>query len=322
MKKNVHIVLYLCGVAALWIALAVRFSVPGLIACLIATAIDAVLCVLDVRAAKAERDRLAQIQLYWDSIADRRPDPEPKNADEWLECFGKKAAENAENVQKAQKNTDDFLIRWSGAAFATAGEADETVKTVVEQMPVPGRLLQEELSTLRCRMEQLMRFFDFELEPGMRRIQPVELSRVMSDAILHQSDRLRANRIGMRRSMTRLRTESDPVLLTAVLDELLDNAIRHTPENGAIGLTCREADGMAEITVEDAGSGIPESELMHIFERGFVGRNEEIGHAGLGLYFVRTYCELLGHTVSVTSAEGHGTRVVLRMKRIAEPAEK
>ena len=54
-------------------------------------------------------------------------------------------------------------------------------------------------------------------------------------------------------------------------------------------------------------------ELSRIFTRGFVGRGEDPGRAGLGLFTARAYCTLLGHSLSVTSAEGKGTRAVIRV---------
>ena len=69
-----------------------------------------------------------------------------------------------------------------------------------------------------------------------------------------------------------------------------------------------------------AGCGIPAEELPRVFERGFVGRGEEVGRAGLGLFTARAYCELLGHSLHVRSAEGKGTQAVLRLQ--IAPAEK
>lgn len=327
MKKfrNRIMILILCGAAVLlpWGILCAWYSLPLLVVCIAVTLLDAgAIGVLYMQDCRTEREIAEQIQLYWDAIAAEPPKKMPQNSIEWLTQLGEQAAALAEAQQAAQRDTERFLAGWSTQVAAALTEMQTGIAHVQAEMPADGRLLAQESNTIRCRTEQLMRFFRCEADCTLRRIQPVDLTRVMSDAVIHQSERLRARRIGLRRSMTRLRAESDPVLLTAVLDELLDNAIRHTPENGSIGLTCHETGGYAEITVEDAGAGIPAEEMKHIFERGFVGRGEELGHAGLGLFTARAYCELLGHSLSVQSVEGKRTRAVIRVRCMADQPEK
>ncbi len=296
--------------AAPWIALIFHYSAVLLIAAIVVTA-AAVAAV--VWTFCADRAQAAQAELYWYALAPELPDPPPQSPADWLTQLGQRAAAQAEAADAERRTTAQFLSGWRAQVTDAVTELCSIAARVQQTQPAEGRLLTQECNTLRCRAAQLMEYFHCESDCTLRCIQPVELSRVLSDAILHHSEELRARRIGLRRSMTRLRTASDPVLLTAVLDELLDNAIRHTPAGGAIGLTCRLVNGCAEIAVEDAGCGIPPEELSRIFTRGFVGRGEDPGRAGLGLFTARAYCTLLGHSLSVTSAEGKGTRAVIRV---------
>jgi len=115
--------------------------------------------------------------------------------------------------------------------------------------------------------------------------------------------------------------EPDPVVLVdpdrmmQVLNNLLENAIRYTPEEGkvVVSTAVEEADGRmwATATVEDTGIGIPEAELSHIFERFFRGvkpRSMQISGTGLGLAIVKEIVELHGGRVSVESQEGVGSK--------------
>ena len=296
--------------AAPWIALIVQYSAPLLAA---AVAVTAAAIAAVVWTFCADRAQAAQAALYWHAIAPELPDPLPQSPSDWLIQLGACAAAQAAESEADRRTTAQFLSRWSAQATDAVEALCAAAARVQQTQPDEGRLLTQECSTLRCRTVQLMQFFRCGSDCTLRYTQPVELSRILSAAVIRQSAPLRARRIGMRRTVTRLHTVSDPVLLAAVLDELLDNAIRHTPSGGTVGIACRLADGCAEITVEDAGCGIPPEEMSRIFTRGFVGRGEAPCRAGLGLFMARACCELLGHSLTVTSAEGKGTRAVIRM---------
>lgn len=77
------------------------------------------------------------------------------------------------------------------------------------------------------------------------------------------------------------------LLLQELLANLLDNAIRHTPAGGAITVSCGKNDAEAWLTVEDSGSGIPESEYERVFERFYQVPGGWREGNGLGLAIVR-----------------------------------
>ncbi|MFP4395296.1 MAG: PAS domain S-box protein [Anaerolineales bacterium] len=112
----------------------------------------------------------------------------------------------------------------------------------------------------------------------------------------------------------------DPSQLEVILDNLLSNALRYTPEGGRIALStglCKD-DGRtwAVITVADTGIGIPEDELPHIFERFFRGRvpkNEQVSGTGLGLVIVQQLIALHGGQITVESQEGEGATFIVEL---------
>ncbi|MHC4598451.1 MAG: sensor histidine kinase [Planctomycetota bacterium] len=102
----------------------------------------------------------------------------------------------------------------------------------------------------------------------------------------------------------------DRTLLAMLLRNLLDNALRHSPEGGAVrvGLTA-EKEGIA-LTVRDEGPGIPLEVRSRIFERFFrleEGRDRASGGTGLGLAIVKTVAEVHGAEVSAEAREEKGT---------------
>lgn len=103
----------------------------------------------------------------------------------------------------------------------------------------------------------------------------------------------------------------DPVRIRQVLDNLLTNAIRYTPNGGDIVVaTARQAD-VVEITVRDTGEGMTPEDAMRMFER-FV-KAADSGGSGLGLAIARGLVQAHGGTISATSGPGEGTTVTFTL---------
>jgi signal transduction histidine kinase len=96
---------------------------------------------------------------------------------------------------------------------------------------------------------------------------------------------------------------ADSKRLSQVLDHLVENAVRQSPEGGTITLTARRALGEVQIQVSDQGRGIPFHVQAHIFDR-FIGRDR--GGPGLGLALVKALVELHGGWVALESEPGAG----------------
>lgn len=97
-----------------------------------------------------------------------------------------------------------------------------------------------------------------------------------------------------------------------ILTNLIDNAARHTPRDGAITVAARHGDRGIEVTVSDTGSGIPSEHIPRVFERFYrvdPGRSRAEGGTGLGLAIVKHLCESQGIEVTLTSGVGRGTTV-------------
>jgi len=111
-------------------------------------------------------------------------------------------------------------------------------------------------------------------------------------------------------------TEVEPLVgdtekLAQVVVNLLDNAIKYTPEGGKITLEAKQAGNELEIVVSDTGLGIPKKDISRIFERFYrvdQARSRELGGTGLGLSIVKHIIEAHGGKVSVESEIGKGSR--------------
>jgi signal transduction histidine kinase len=115
--------------------------------------------------------------------------------------------------------------------------------------------------------------------------------------------------------------------LVQVLTNLLDNAVKYTPEEGAIRITgrlaARAADEPAqvELSVADTGIGIPEADRPRVFERFYrvdKARSRELGGTGLGLSIVKHIVEGHGGRIWVEANQPSGSRFVLRLPAASE----
>lgn len=108
----------------------------------------------------------------------------------------------------------------------------------------------------------------------------------------------------------------DSEAVSQVLSNLLDNAVKYTPEGGTIVVGGRAADSTAEVYVRDSGAGIPEEDLPRLFERFYrvdKARSRELGGTGLGLSIVKHLVAAHHGQVRVDSEIGRGSTFIFTL---------
>lgn len=114
--------------------------------------------------------------------------------------------------------------------------------------------------------------------------------------------------------------EADEDRLAQIFVNLIDNALRYTPDGGAVTTTLDVDGGYALIRVADTGIGIPYKDIPYVFERFYVvdrSRARGFGGAGLGLSIVKEIADAHHGDVSVESTLGAGTQFTVRIPMIA-----
>ena len=105
---------------------------------------------------------------------------------------------------------------------------------------------------------------------------------------------------------------ADPILFGRAVSNLVDNAVRFTPDGGKITICLTTAANGAEISVRDTGCGIPPEHISRIFDRFYrIDPSRSTEGTGLGLALVKTIVDLHGGSVTVDSEVGGGTIVRL-----------
>jgi PAS domain S-box-containing protein len=151
----------------------------------------------------------------------------------------------------------------------------------------------------------------------------VDINEVLSEALA---------RAGTSTATVEFKADFDPRLpivagdrdrLTQVVSNLVNNAVKYSPDGGMVTLSTRSEGGFALISVTDTGLGIPPDEIGHVFERFRrvrSGAAQSIPGTGLGLTIVKQIVEMHGGKIWVESAVGHGSAFHFTIPLVAENA--
>lgn len=141
-------------------------------------------------------------------------------------------------------------------------------------------------------------------------LEKVGVDSVIRDTIKKYAKIMIRRHIGINYSGTGQVVYTDGKWLAFMLEQILSNAIKYTPQGFVTIETAEEKDRFF-ITIKDTGIGIKAEDLPRVFEKGYTGYN---GHAdkkatGIGLYLCRQMADKLGHTIRMESEIGKGTKV-------------
>ena len=161
--------------------------------------------------------------------------------------------------------------------------------------------------------EELFEFGKLEAPNAHAAMERFPVAELVQDVIQKFQIEARAGGIDLKGDLgTKVpHVRGDIALIERVLDNLIENAIRHTRPDGRIDVAVAAGDRSVIITVVDTGEGIAPEHLPHVFERFYRAQQRE-GHdgggSGLGLAIVRRIVEMHGGSVSVESETGRGAR--------------
>ncbi|HEX8202808.1 MAG TPA: ATP-binding protein, partial [Isosphaeraceae bacterium] len=163
------------------------------------------------------------------------------------------------------------------------------------------------------------------LESGQEvyRHRPLALAPVVRACVEPHRDRAETKRLALELDLHALddaaQVRADEEALRAILDNLIDNALKYTPEGGTIRVSGHAEDRAVVLEVADTGVGIPREDLPRVFERFYRvdrARSRALGGTGLGLSIVKHLVQSLGGQVAVVSRVGSGSTFTIRLPRV------
>jgi two-component system, OmpR family, sensor histidine kinase KdpD len=151
------------------------------------------------------------------------------------------------------------------------------------------------------------------LESGSMRIslQPCDIQDVIGSALNTLTARLEGHPVEVEIPADLPLVPLDYVLIDQVMINLLDNAVKYSPENSPIEIRAGVAGEMMQVSVEDHGPGIPEEDLERIFEKFYrVKRFENVVGTGLGLSICKGIVEVHGGKIWAENRQAGGVRII------------
>jgi len=182
----------------------------------------------------------------------------------------------------------------------------------------------EAVDSIRSSASELLGFINSILNYARIESQGVVLQRVPKDPNQLLEEVVRRHEFLATAKKMRIRTELEPLfslsvdpdLLKQVFSNLLENAIKYSPEGSEVIVRSQELDGKVQVSFTDQGPGIPTDEQDFLFEKFFRSRNAKsspIKGSGLGLYLAKYFVELHNGHVFVTSALGKGSTFTVQL---------
>jgi len=234
-------------------------------------------------------------------------------------------------LRSLEQVKSSFMRKTSHELRAPVGALQSLLAAAERQMPdgAPGRDL---VARAAGRTEHMLDLIDDLLRYSRLRVAAqtmgrarVELAEIVRGAA--EMFRPRAEEKGLN-----LQVQAAPAELLGARDSLTDlvnnlvaNAVRYTPEGGRVTVRVGTEAGRPRLAVADTGIGIPDDEAPHIFDEFFRGREAKTVFAhgtGLGMTIIRRVVEMHGGDIDVTSAPGQGTEFVVTFPPPAPSGER
>jgi signal transduction histidine kinase len=173
-------------------------------------------------------------------------------------------------------------------------------------------------------VEQLLEAAKLEAGQVAVNVEPFPIGELLQDVVqkfaLSARDRAVALEVDAVSAATLV--NGDIALLERVLDNLIDNALRHTPAGGRVTVHSEPNGERVRIAVTDTGPGLTPAEAQRVFDRFFrgdPGRSTSSGQSGLGLAIVKSILELHGTRIAVESQPGHGASFSFDLPIVTQP---
>jgi signal transduction histidine kinase len=244
---------------------------------------------------------------------------------ELAQAFNRMSSELSRSVNSRKQMTADIAHELRTPLSLILGHAEAVHDGVLPPSPENFEIIREEATRLEhlvndLRILSLADAGELSIAPQM--IEPQRLLQEVAAIYQYQTQRKNiALDLDIASPLSNI--EVDPGRMTQVLTNILDNALRHTPEGGRITLSAKDAnaDEQVELVIQDSGPGLKAEDIERIFDR--FSRTDTSrqrdgdfpGGSGLGLAIARSIVQAHGGQLSAESETGKGLKVIIRLPK-------
>ncbi len=231
----------------------------------------------------------------------------------------------AHQLEDSRRRERDFLmsvghdLRTPLTTLRGYAEALDAGEIEPDDLARVGGVLHRQTDRLSRLVEDLTLLSRLQAREFSLRPEDVDLSAHLAGLVAAQDDRAVKLHVKLVTDLEDVGVvEIDPDRISQIVGNLIDNALRYTPERGTVTLRLEKSGDAVILRVTDTGPGIDKEDLAHVFERLYVAqryRPVRPEGSGLGLSIVKELVDALGGSITVDSAPGAGTIVSVGFPR-------
>ena len=273
------------------------------------TAIVAALVVAHSIANAIDRVRVASLELAHGNLAARAPEGGPNEVADLAKAFN----EMGVNLQRLF-DTRRELVAWASHDLRTPlANMQAMLEALEDGLAAPDEYvpaLREQVRLLSELVEDLFELARIDAGALTLELQRLPVARVVSSSLRGVEAEARLRGVRLDSDVGDVEARFAPEKVERVLLNLLTNALRHTPSDGAIAVRVQALPGEVQVAVEDTGDGLDDEARMRMFERFWrADRSRSSRGAGLGLAIARGLVEAHGGRIWAENREDGGARV-------------
>ena len=231
----------------------------------------------------------------------------------------------SEKLERLDKSRNQFVSNASHELKTPLSTMKILLENIIYQPDMENNLRTEfltdvnlEIDRLNLIISDLLTLVSMDTNAMRLRLETFKLADVVQEVVQRLSlvAGQKHQEIKVHLSSDGCEIHADRAKLTQVVYNILDNAIKYSPQGGLIRVRLIRSGRNAVLTIADNGPGIPKEDQAHIFDRFYrvdKARSRETGGTGLGLSIVHQFVLMHGGNVSVDSVEGTGTTFTIEM---------
>lgn len=269
---------------------------------------------LDMGRARERHRRLEQLSRLSGAVMGDFPAPTGQDDRDYQRIISLLRQEQTQREGEMQRRYGDMVDYYTVWAHQIKTPIASMRLTLQSQDSAAARQLLEELQRIEQYVEMVLAFLRLDSDSTDYLFREYDLDGIVRGAVRKFSTQFIRRHIALHYEPLSLRVLTDEKWLAFVVEQVLSNALKYTPDGGQVWV---ELEGAATLCIRDNGMGIAPEDLPRIFQKGYTGYNGRADKkaSGLGLYLCRRICTNLGHTIDAQSTPGQGTTIRIHLER-------
>lgn len=239
------------------------------------------------------------------------------------EIVNLKNSEMEHNVEKIKENLDevnDYITKWVHEIKIPIAVCELIADKLDEEENIISEEIRIEIERIKFLINQVLYTSRASTYSEDLHISEISIDKVIRDVIKKNSVFFIAKNIELKLEMANYTVLTDEKWIAYILDQIINNACKYVEREGKLHIYTDEDEKMIRVFIRDNGSGISETDIRRIFDKGFTGKNgrKVSKSTGIGLYLSKKMAHKLHHSLYVTSKEGSYTEFTLCFYKLSD----